>query len=103
MRVGGMLRAHMGKAKQRMGTVFGWIAGGSLGLVVNYAISLAWGPGYPLIPTTFGLFVLGCFGGMWASDRLGDRAFRVLGIAAGLLLALALTFVVAAMLTAPRR
>ena len=98
-----MLRAHMGTGRQRMGTVFGWIAGGSLGLVVSYAISLAWGPGYPLIPGTFALFVAGCFGGMWASDRLGDRAFRVLGIAAGVLLAVAVAFVAAAILTAPRR
>lgn len=98
-----MLRRHVGKAKQRMGTVFGWIGGGSLGLLVNFAISHAWGSGYPLVPTTFALFVLGCFGGMWASDRLGERAFRVLGIASGLLLALAITFLVAAMLTAPRR
>ena len=47
------------------------------------------------MPTTFALVVLGCFGGMAVADRLGDRAIRVLGVSAGLLLSVAI-FVVAA-------
>jgi len=86
-----------------MGTVFGWIAGGSLGLIVNYLAFLAWGAGYPIVPTTFALFVVGCFGGMWLADRLGERAFRTLGIAAGVLLAMALTLVAGVFVTGQGR
>lgn len=95
-----MLRPHMSSARQRkLGTVFGWVAGGSVGLILDYALYIAIGEGYPLIPMTFGLFVAGCFAGMWLSDRLGDRGFRLLGIAAGILLALALTVAISLALT----
>ncbi len=82
-----------------MATVFGWIAGGSVGLILDYALWLAVGEGYPVIPATFAFFVAGAFFGMWLSDRLGERSFRVLGIAAGILLAVAVTFVVSLVLT----
>ena len=82
-----------------MSTVFGWIAGGSVGLIADYGLYTAIGEGYPLVPATFALFVAGCFGGMWLSDRLGDRGFRLLGIAAGILLALAVTFALSIVLT----
>ena len=95
-----MLADPMTSARQkRMGTVFGWIAGGSLGLITDFGLYVAIGQGYPLVPMTFALFVAGCFAGMWVSDRLGDRAFRMLGLAAGVLLALALTLAFAVVLT----
>lgn len=66
--------------------MFGWIAGGSAGLLVNYGLFVAFGEGYPTAPTTFATFLAGAFGGMALADRLGERGFRPLGIAAGLLL-----------------
>jgi hypothetical protein len=84
--------------RKRLATVFGWIAGGSLALLANYGAYLAIGPGYPLIASTFVLFLLGAFGGMAVADRLGERAFRPLGIAAGVLLALAAVAVVTVLL-----
>ncbi|RLB50288.1 MAG: hypothetical protein DRJ42_19205 [Deltaproteobacteria bacterium] len=87
--------------QQRATTAFGWLAGGSLGLLVNYGIFLLMGPDWPVVPTTFALFVAGCFGGMWLSDRLGDRGFRVLGITAGVLVATALTLAVAVLMSTP--
>lgn len=89
----------MAASKRRISTVFGWIAGGSVGLILDYLLYLVIGEAYPLIPATFALFVAGCFGGMWLADRLGERSFRVLGVAAGLLLALAVTFLVSLVLT----
>jgi len=104
-----MLRPHVtspenrgARGRRRMGTVFGWVAGGSLGLLINYGLFLFLGEGYPVVPTTFALFVVGCFGVMFAADRLGERAFRVMGIAAGILLAAALAMI-ATVLMAPAR
>lgn len=85
------LTAH----RARLTTIFGWIAGGSLGLLVNYGLFLGFGDAYPVAPTTFVTFLAGAFGGMGLADRLGDRGFRPLGIAAGVLLA-AFAWVVAA-------
>ena len=86
--------------RKRLTTVFGWIAGGSLGLLLNYlAIILVADERYPTVPTTFVLFVLGAFGGMALADRGGERAFRPLGIAAGVLLATFLTLVVLALMS----
>lgn len=84
---------------RRLTTVFGWVAGGSLGLLLNYALYYAIGEGYPTVPTTFALFLVGAFGGMALADRLGARGFRPLGIAAGVLLALFLALVVAVMMS----
>ncbi|MGE0786761.1 MAG: hypothetical protein AB7S26_13900 [Sandaracinaceae bacterium] len=81
------------KARQRLTTVFGWLAGGSLGLLINYAILTLAGESYPTTYTTFGFFLVGAFGGMAIADRMGTRGFRPLGIAAGLLLAILATIV----------
>ena len=76
------------------------LAGGSLGLLANYGLFLAIGEGWPVVPTTFALVVVGFFGGMWLADRLGEeRGYRLLGIAAGVLLAAAVTLVLAVLLT----
>ncbi len=92
-------------SRKRLGTVFGWIAGGSLGLLLNYALFLLLsdeaGHGYPTVPTTFVLFVAGAFGGMSVADRAGERAFRPLGIAAGILLAIFLALVAAVLMSPP--
>jgi hypothetical protein len=87
------------RARKRMSTVLGWVAGGSFGLLVNYGLFWSIGPSYPVVPTTFVTFVAGCFAGMWISDRLGPRAFRPLGIVAGVLFALALTLATLVLLT----
>lgn len=76
--------------RQRMATVFGFLAGGSLALLVNYVISLVVGPGYPVQVSTFVACIAGAFGGMAVADRLGRRAFPVLAVSAGILLAVAL-------------
>ena len=91
--------AGIEERRRRLTTAFGWIAGGSLGLLVNYAAFLGVGEGYPVVPTTFVTFVLGAFGGMAIADRLGARGFRPLGIAAGVLLALFLALVVAVLMS----
>lgn len=88
-------RRSAAQTRKRMATAFGWVAGGALGLLVSYALFLAVGSGYPTIVATFGLFVAGAFGGMWIADRLGARAFRPLGIAAGILFAVAVTVLLA--------
>jgi hypothetical protein len=72
-----------------MTTVFGWLAGGFAALLLNYVAFLLAGPAYPVTPTTFGAFVVGAFAGMAVADRLGERGFRPLGIAAGLFLVVA--------------
>lgn len=84
--------------RARLSTAFGWIAGGALGLLVNTAIYRTVGEGYPTTYTTFALFLVGAFGGMWVADRLGPRGFKPLGIAAGILLALFVTWVLASLL-----
>ncbi len=76
--------------RRRLTIAFGWIAGASLGLVLNGVTFSFWGRGYPVVPTTFVLFVAGAFGGMKVADHYGHRAFTPLGIAAGVLLAFAL-------------
>ncbi len=85
--------------RRRLTTVFGWIAGGSLGLLANYGLYAAVGDAYPTVPTTFALFLIGAFGGMHVADRLGDRGFKPLGIAAGILLALFLALVLAVLMS----
>ncbi|MCB9600159.1 MAG: hypothetical protein H6721_01770 [Sandaracinus sp.] len=75
--------------------VLGWIAGGGFALLLNFVAFHSFGDGYPVAPTSFVLFVLGAFGGMHLADRLGSRALRVLGIATGALVGLALLVVVA--------
>lgn len=77
-----------GGTRQKWTTAFGWLAGGSLGVVLNFALFRVVGSAYPATLTTFGLFLAGAFGGMWLADRLGPRGFKPLGIAAGVMLAL---------------
>jgi hypothetical protein len=87
--------------RQRLATIFGWIAGGCLGLILNYPVFLVVGAGTVLMVSTFVLFIAGTFAGMWASDHLGPRGFRILGIAAGVMLAIAVALVVAMTLSTP--
>lgn len=77
-----------GRARQRLATVFGWIAGASLAMLVNYGLFLEIGESYPTVPTTFAAVVIGAFAGMAVADRLGARGLKPLGIAAGVLLGL---------------
>jgi hypothetical protein len=88
--------------ERRLTTAFGWLAGGSLGLLVNYGLFLALGESWPTVPTTFVLFLAGAFGGMALADRLGARGFRPLGIAAGVLLSLVVALVVAVLMSPAR-
>ena len=91
--------------RKRLATVFGWVAGGSTGLLLNYVLFLLIsddaGQGYPTVPTTFALFVIGAFGGMTIADRGGEKVFRPLGIAAGILLSVFLALVAAVLMSPP--
>jgi hypothetical protein len=86
--------------QRRAATVLGWLTGGIAGLLLNYGVFQAYGTGYPVVPTSFGLFVLGCFAGMWTADRLGDRGIKVLAVTTGLALTLALVLLVARLMLA---
>ena len=79
-----------GKAasRKRLAAILGGVVGGGLGVLLNYFLFYAIGSGYPIGPTTFALFAAGAFGGMALSDRLGKKALRVMGIGAGVLMAL---------------
>ncbi|MEC7525096.1 MAG: hypothetical protein VYE22_34760 [Myxococcota bacterium] len=87
------------RQRQRYATAFGWVAGGALGLLTNWGLSLAVGDSYPVTWTTFALFLVGAFGGMALADRLGPKGFQPLGIAAGVLLAVIVSLVLALALT----
>lgn len=82
------------KSRARARTAFGWIAGGCLGLLLNYPIYLWVGEAYPKEPTTFAFFAGGSMLGMWISDKTGPAGFRKLGIAAGVLLSAVLALLV---------
>ena len=75
------------QTRQKLTTVFGWVAGGSIGVLANWGLFVAIGEGYPVTWTTFALFLGGAFAGMYVADKLGPRGFRPLGIAAGVLFA----------------
>lgn len=81
-----------------MATGFGWVAGGALGLLLNYGLLRMVGEAYPTTWTTFLLFLAGAFGGMSLADRLGPRGFKPLGIAAGVLLAVFLGLVLVSLI-----
>lgn len=72
---------------RRAGTVLGWLAGASLGLVIDYAAAAYVGQGYPAGYSTFALIIGGAFGGMALADKLGERAPKVLGPVAGVFVA----------------
>lgn len=76
------------RARKRLATVFGWVAGASLAMLLNYALFFEFGEAYPTVPTTFAAVVIGAFVGMAVADKLGPRGVRPLGIAAGVLLGL---------------
>lgn len=88
------------RARERLTAAFGWLAGGALALLANFGVYRAVGEGYPVTVTTFVFFVGGAFGGSWLADRLGVRAFKPLGILAGLLLAVFIALVLASLLGA---
>ena len=77
--------------KKRIVTGLGWVSGGVTALMLNYVIFYFWGEGYPVQPTSFVAFLLGAFGGMALADRLGEKGFRAMGVATGVVLALALS------------
>jgi hypothetical protein len=85
--------------RRKWTTVFGWLAGGALGLLLNYVLFLAFGANYPTVPTTFVFFLVGAFSGMAVSDRLGARGFVPLGITAGVLVSGFLALVAAIAMT----
>ncbi|MFK7991444.1 MAG: hypothetical protein AB8I08_35840 [Sandaracinaceae bacterium] len=87
--------------RRRLSTIFGWVAGAALGLLINFALFRLVGDGYPTTITTFGFVIAGAFGGMTVSDRLGPKGFKPLGIAAGVLLALILAVVAAFFMSPP--
>ena len=76
---------------RRAGTVLGWLFGASLGLVIDYAAAATVGESYPAGYSTFGLLIIGAFIGMTAADKLGERAPKVLGPLAGVMVALCVT------------
>lgn len=93
--------AEANRTRQRLSTVFGWLAGGSLGVLINFGIWQLVGEGYPVTYTTFAFFIPGAFGGMALADRWGPKAFKPLGLLAGVLFALFLGLVIAALMAPP--
>lgn len=87
-------------ARARATTAFGWLSGGLSGLLINMVLAINVGEGYPTTWTTFLFFLVGAFAGMALADRLGERGFKPLGIAAGVLLALVISIVVTTYLPA---
>jgi hypothetical protein len=84
-------------ARRRWASRFGWVAGVSLALVVNYGLFARTGPTYPLRVATFVAVVVGGFGGLALGDRLGPRGFRPLALAAGIGLSILLLVVLTAL------
>ncbi len=93
--------ARQRETQGRLSTMFGWVAGAALGLLINFALFRMIGGDYPTTITTFAFVIVGAFGGMTLSDRLGAKGFKPLGIAAGVLLALILAVVAAFFLSPP--
>lgn len=77
-------------SKKQLAAVLGGCVGGGLAILCNYFIYAAVGAAYPAGLTSFVLFALGAFGGMALADRLGKKALKVMGIAAGILISLTL-------------
>ena len=83
---------------KRAGTVLGWLGGAASGLVLDYAIAAAVGETYPAGYSTFALLVVGAFVGMAVADKLGERAPKILGPFAGIMVAVCATLFLAASL-----
>lgn len=77
--------------KSRIVTGLGWVSGGVSALMLNYVVFYLWGDAYPVQPTSFVAFLVGAFGGMALGDRLGEKGFRAMGVATGVVFALALS------------
>lgn len=76
--------------RRKAAVAFGWLGGGSLGILLNYGLTLTVNGSWDVGVGSFVLFIVGAFAGMALADRLGERGFRALGVAAGILLAAAL-------------
>lgn len=75
--------------EQKWALGLGGVAGGALGLLVNFlAFQVIDDPSYPVTPTTFVLVVAGAFGGIHLAERLGTRGLRVMSVATGIVVAL---------------
>ena len=90
------------KTRAKLTTVFGWVAGGTAGVLANWGLYVAIGEQYPVTWTTFLLFLGGAFGGMFLADRLGPRGFAPLGIGAGVLFAVLVGMVLTVTLAGTR-
>ncbi|MAQ18542.1 MAG: hypothetical protein CMN30_27560 [Sandaracinus sp.] len=75
--------------RSAVGTTLGWVAGALAFFLLNFFLYQAFGDGYPVEPTSFAAVLVGAFGGMAVADRLGERATKVLGLALGVILAVA--------------
>ena len=96
--------AHTDQTRKRLTTMFGWVAGGSAGVLINWGAYNLFGggdSGYPVTLTTFVLFLAGAFGGMFLADRMGAAGFRPLGIAAGILFAIFIAVVLTVSTSTP--
>ncbi len=78
-------------SRARLATVLGGGSGGIAALILNFVAFHFSGEAYPVQPTSFVAFIGGAFVGMAIADRLGDQAFRIMGITTGLVAAAALT------------
>ena len=83
------------RSRRRIQTVFAWIAGGALGMLVSYGLFMLVGEAYPKEPGIVVPCGLGYYGAMRLADHHGPRSFKPLGIAAGVLATL---FIVLALL-----
>lgn len=74
------------KRKARWAKVFGWLSGGSLGLLIDYGLFAWLGSVYPVAIGTFVLFGAGALSGLTLGEKLGPKAFLPLGISSAVLL-----------------
>ena len=88
------------KERGRWATALAWIAGGSFGLIVNFVIVSIFGDEHVYV-TTFVTFALGATLGTLVSDKLGPKYFRAMGMAAGVLVAIAATLLAAGWMHKP--
>ena len=67
-------------------TVFGWVFGGSIGLLLNYVLLWRFPELVPVAMSTFVLFAGGAFAGMAIADKMPSSKAKILGFAAGIAL-----------------